>query len=30
MSEDGWVEGGLWTNATKGQLVNTTKDAFED
>ena len=34
MSEDGWVEGGLWTNATKGQLADYHQDmnanAFED
>jgi len=34
MSEDGWVEGGLWTNATKGQLADyhqdMNADAFED
>jgi len=34
MSEDGWVEGGLWTNATEGQLADYHQDmnanAFED
>ena len=34
MGEDGWVEGGLWTNATKGQLADyhqdMNADAFED
>ena len=34
MSEDGWVEGGLWTNVTKGQLADYHQDmnanAFED
>jgi transposase len=34
MGEDGWVDGGLWTNATKGQLADyhqdMNADAFEE
>ncbi len=30
MSEDGWVDGGLWTNATKGQLADYHQDMNAD